>query len=129
MEKPIIFLLLQLTFLIWMVKFYKNRNRLSASSMASYGSIFFYLSIVVTVIITNIILQNKLDSFDLNHDGIFSGKEITTEQKLALNNLTADTGRTLAPFIGIIYSFVYFLMIYFVLKMVRKKPNGIEPNG
>lgn len=125
MEKLIIFLLLQLSFLIWIVRFYKGRNRLSTGRMAFYGSFFFYLTIIATVIATNIVLRNQLESFDLNHDGIFSGSEITPEQNEALHKVCADTGRTFAPIVGILYSLIYFWMVYFVLKVVRKNPTGI----
>lgn len=72
------------------------------------------------VIATNYILKKELNSYDLNGDGFFSGKEITSEQKIAMYNVISDTGRNFAPFIGIIYSLIYYLLLIIILVTIKK---------
>jgi hypothetical protein len=107
-------------FIIWLIKFYKSKTRLSNSKISLYSSIFFYFSVIALVIITKVTLQNKLDSFDLNHDGMFTGSEITDAQKEALKNVSSDTSRTFAPIVAIPYSLIYFLIIYVILRVFRR---------
>ncbi|PWA05750.1 hypothetical protein DB891_16655 [Flavobacterium laiguense] len=123
MKKIIIFLFIQLTFILWLLYFYKSRSKikLSNSRIAFYSSVFFYFSIIVLVIITKISLRNNLDSFDLNEDGFFSGNEITDDQRKALENVSSDTGPTFAPIIGILYSLIYFSILYISLKIFREE--------
>jgi hypothetical protein len=123
MEKIIIFLFIQLTFILWLLYFYKSHSKikLSSSRIAFYSSVFFYFSIIVLVIITKISLQNNLDSFDLNKDGFFSGNEITDAQEKALESVSSDTGLTFAPITGILYSLIYFSILYISLKIFRKE--------
>lgn len=66
-------------------------------------------------------MQNNLDSFDLNKDGFFSGNEITDAQEKALESVSSDTGLTFAPITGILYSLIYFSILYISLKIFRKE--------
>lgn len=70
---------------------------------------------------TNYILKNDLNSFDLNGDGIFTTEEVTSEQQIAMHRVISDTGRNLAPIIGIIYSLLYYVIIAFFLWVIKKQ--------
>lgn len=60
-------------------------------------------------------LLHQLDSFVLDHDGVFSGNELTLEQAQAMYRVTNDTGRALAPITGAIASIGYNTMVFMVL--------------
>lgn len=74
----------------------------------------FYLLIVGQATYSDIYAQWNLNKFDLNKDGFFSGKEITTEQKVAMRNLTSDTGRNLSFITGIIFSGIIAFFIFII---------------
>ena len=76
--------------------------------------------IFILVIYTKTESHNYLDSFDLNHDGIFSGSEINTAQQTALKNYSSDTAIAFAPLFAIPYSLFYFIILYIGLKIFRK---------
>ena len=121
MNKLIIFFSLQFVFLFWLL--FLNKLQLNNKRTASYSTIFFYISIIVFVVIEKITLRNYLDSFDLNSDGFFTDKEITSEQQIALKKVSSDTNLILAPIVGILYSLIYFLILFVSLKIFRKQ-NG-----
>jgi hypothetical protein len=56
-------------------------------------------------------LGKKLNSFDLNGDGIFSGIEQTLEQKEVFNAAINDLGRKFSPIIGGIFSIIYLILL------------------
>jgi hypothetical protein len=80
----------------------------------------FYLFIVGSSSYFDIYYQWKLNTFDLNNDGFFSGNEINSEQKLAMKNLISDTPRNFSFIVGLVYSFV-FSAILFVFLIIFKK--------
>ena len=121
MNKLIIFFSLQFVFLFWVL--FLNKLQLNNKRTASYSTIFFYISIIVFLVIEKITLRNYLDSFDLNSDGFFTDKEITSEQQIALKKVSSDTNLILAPIVGILYSLIYFLIVFVSLKIFRKQ-NG-----
>lgn len=120
--KLLIFLSLQI--IIVLALFYINRKylnkKISTNKIAIVASFLFYLSIIIMIFTTNYILKNKLNSFDLNGDGFFNGKEITAEQQLAMRNVISDTGRNFAPIIGIIYSLIYYVFLFIILVTIKK---------
>ncbi len=58
--------------------------------------------------------QLTLNKYDLNKDGIFSGNEVTEEQKQAMQNLINDTGRNLVFITGFLFSLAISSSIYFL---------------
>lgn len=85
------------------------------SMVSLISAIVVYAAIIISVNLTEQRLDNELAAFDLNGDGIFSGKEITPESEAAMYRVTADTGRTFAPFTGAIFSLIYFLLLWAVV--------------
>ena len=55
--------------------------------------------------------------------GFFTDKEITSEQQIALKKVSSDTNLILATIVGILYSLIYFLILFVSLKIFRKQ-NG-----
>ena len=64
--------------------------------------------------------QNELDAFDINKDGFFSGNEINEAQQKAMKNVISDTGRNFAPFTGIIFSVIYYIILLPIFIIIDK---------
>jgi hypothetical protein len=97
--------------------------KLSNFKIALISSFFFYISILFIVFVTNYILKNELDSFDLNSDNNFSVEERTLDQQQAMKAVISDTGRNFASISGIIYSLIYFTIIIIPLKIFNNRKN------
>ena len=80
----------------------------------------FYLFIVGSSLYFDIYYQWKLNAFDLNNDGFFSGNEISSEQQSAMNNLINDTPRNFSFIVGIIYSFILSIILFVFLMILKK---------
>ncbi|MFE3872628.1 hypothetical protein ACFX5F_15505 [Flavobacterium sp. ZS1P70] len=118
----IAFELLVVLLLAFINKKYFN-YKLSNFKIAVISSFFFYISILAIVFVINYTLKNELDSFDLNGDNNFSIDERTLEQQQVMKAIISDTGRNLAPILGIIYSLIYFTIIIIPLNIFNKKKN------
>ncbi len=66
------------------------------SSVCCYGLL------IVSVSLTEIYLENRLDQYDLDGNGTFNGEEITPELQNALKDVSSDTGRTFTFITGLI---------------------------
>ena len=71
-----------------------------------------YLLIVGGATYSDLNAQLTLNDFDLNKDGLFSGEEITAEQKEAMQKLTSDTGRNFSFIIGFIFSVIIAFFVF-----------------
>lgn len=97
---------------------FKYRSQLSVAAKISLISFVVTYSIVMYgALATDFYLDYKLQQFDLNGDGLFSGKEVTPEQELALKRLISDTGRTLAPLTGLIFSTFLSVILFLIMKL------------
>ncbi len=76
------------------------------------GFVAIYFVIVSAVFCTELILNNRLEEFDLNNDGLFSGGEITIEQTDLMRRIANDAGRKLSIYTGLIYSFIITLVLF-----------------
>lgn len=95
-------------------------------SISVISAVFVYVSILASVAHIEYSLDADLAAFDLSGDGVFSGNEINFEQERAMHRVTADTGRTFAPFTGAIFSVIYFLGVWFLLTIIRWVGNWRE---
>ena len=57
-------------------------------------------------------LKAEMYSFDLDNDGSFSSSELTPAAEAAMENYTADTGRTFAPIVGFLYALLYTSLVF-----------------
>lgn len=83
-----------------------------------------YLLIVGGATYSDLNAQLTLNDFDLNKDGLFSGEEITAEQKEAMQKLNSDTGRNFSFIIGFIFSLIIAFFVFIGGKLneyARKK--------
>jgi hypothetical protein len=80
-----------------------------------------YIFFVLGVYCYEIYLEYRLDSFDLNGDGIFTGEENTPEKEKYMSLVINDTFRTFAPFTGLVFSFLYAALF-----LCASKLNGFE---
>ncbi len=88
-----------------------------------------YVLLLLSVITESFHLDNVLYQYDLNGDGGFSGIEINPAMEQAMEDASSDTGRTFAPFTGLvtcpIYSgFWHFVMgVPYLMISARKRRN------
>ena len=87
--------------------------------LALLASIIVYILIISYTFYIDYKFDVELNSFDLNKDGVFSGKEITIKQVKAFNNVINDTARNLAPLTGMIFSMAYFLSIFIIMSVLN----------
>jgi len=92
--------------------------------IASLCTVFLIISMCVLAVISDQVLQYKVESFDLNHDGFFTGNEITKESQKVRSEFTSDTWKVFFPFEVILVSVPYFIFIIQVLKIKEKKDNS-----
>lgn len=79
-----------------------------------------YLLIVITSSVTDSYLEEVLRTYDLNGDDFFDESELTPDAKIAMKNVTNDTGRAMAIFTGAIISPI-FVAIGFGLSFIIEK--------
>lgn len=77
------------------------------------------------VITIRYLMRIELDSFDLDGNGFISGDEVTSASIEANRKAASDTGLSMAPFTGILFSIIYFILIIIPLAIFnrRKKSN------
>lgn len=86
-----------------------------------------YLLVVGSAAYDDIYYQIKLNEYDLNQDGLFSGDEVTDDMKEAMHHLVSDTGRNFSFITGFISSGIVTLSIYIIGKtiiLIRKYSRG-----
>ncbi|HEY0262406.1 MAG TPA: hypothetical protein VGB95_05230, partial [Chitinophagales bacterium] len=76
-----------------------------------------YLLIVGSATYDDIYLQWKVNQYDLNKDGLFSGIETTPELNQAMKDLINDTGRNFSFITGFIFALILSIATYFVSKI------------
>lgn len=95
------------------------------------GYIAIYTTIVCLVFYQELILNMQLQEFDLNKDGIFTGDEVTIDQRSLMRRLAKDTARKFSIYTGLVYSLIITFVLYLIdLVRIRvwnryiKKTNG-----
>jgi len=66
-----------------------------------------YFLLLASAKFTDMHFEHRLNKYDLDGDGMFSGSEVTPQMEDAMSDLTNDTGRSLAPITGLIISPFY----------------------
>lgn len=95
-------------------------DRLGKLSAAAVSSVILFALLMCMVLGSELVLDARLASFDLDGDGIFSGREITPAQIKAMDAVVHDTGRTLAPLWGALFCFVYWIVLYLLWVVAAK---------
>lgn len=121
----IILLLEQLIFYV-LTFIFRNKIKIKKILLAVFQVIIFYVTLLIIVKIIDLRLEKELYSFDLNHDGVFSGSEICPEQELAMKAFIQDTGRTFAPITGAFFSLIYFPFAYIIEIAIEKMHHKVN---
>jgi len=125
----ILFLITQFLFVFYLNSLrLKGKLKLSINKIALLSSLLTYIIIVASASYLSFKYQSELDAFDLNNDGLFSGNEINEEQQKAMQKVISDTGRNFAPFTGILFSVIYYIILLLTLSLINKvsKNYGID---
>ncbi len=127
---PIIIGLFVLGLLIW----FRNPITSKAGNLwwiHIVGFVAIYITIVWVVFCGELILNNRLQEFDLNNDGIFTSDEQTVEQTDTMERVANDTTRKFVIYTGLVYSaiitialFLFYLFRIHVWAKYIKKTNG-----
>lgn len=100
------------------------RQKFGTIALYIISCVLFWVLVQMSVQLIAWDLKNQLDSFDLDHDGIFSPDEITPQQEQAFNKafnaVVNDTGRALAPITGAIASVIYHSFMFGVVISIYK---------
>ena len=128
----IIILLIELFVLVIYKIFSKRQFRNIKISLIII--LIFYIILNIMVKSRGVCIEYKLNTFDLNGDGIFSGAEVTPEQEEAMNRWTNDLGRNLFPIIFGIFSVIIFIILIIAGKLLdiiikKIKDNKIRTNS
>ena len=110
--------LLLIPVIIWSANQKLLSRKLKNVSVSAISSVCLYVFILISVAYIEQKLDTELAAYDLNADGFFSGSEITPEQEKAMYRVTADTGRTFAPFTGVVFSAIYFLITWLTFSII-----------
>ena len=108
---PTLFSLVGLLAILFNRKKFFDYKKLIWKSVLVFLIIYFYF--VGTALFETIYYQWNLNQFDLNQDGMFSGIEITDNQKDAMNKLISDTGRNFSFITGFIFALLVSTIFYF----------------
>ena len=71
-----------------------------------------YFLLLATVWAIDAELEAKMNSFDLNGDGAFSGAELTPACDQAMAEWSSDTGRAFAPILGVPYTALWYTILF-----------------
>lgn len=114
---------------VWGVNRKVLSNRLNNISVAAISAVLLYIFILASVAYIEQQLDAKLEALDTNGDGVFAGNEVTPEQKEVMYEMTADTGRTFAPYTGAMFSFMYFFGVWAVLAAISRVNRRYESSN
>lgn len=121
-ETTLSLLMLLSPFVFHAMRQFKIINFHSYFKLGFISFIFSYAAMLCTVYLAEIRFDKELAAFDLNDDGTFSETEFTPETQEAMNNVILDTGRTFAPFTGLVLVPIYTaIMLSISISIVKFK--------
>jgi hypothetical protein len=91
-------------------KLFFTKHKLFWISMTDFFVL--YLLIVGNASFRDVYYQWDLNRYDLDKDGMFGGKEITTEQREARQKLIRDTGINFSFITGFIFASIISIVVY-----------------
>ncbi len=71
-----------------------------------------YMVLLAAVWVLDVQLKEAMDSYDLDGDGGIGGAELTPEAERAIQEWASDTGRTLAPIVGIPLTVIWYGLMF-----------------
>ena len=76
---------------------------------------FGYVLVITTVAAADAADRSSMETFDLNRDGRIEGIEHTKEAERAMRDQGRDTGRALAPILGIPLTAIWYTVLFGLL--------------
>ena len=61
---------------------------------------------------SDVLLEQRMNSFDLDGDGGIGGDELTPEAQKAIDEWASDTGRTMAPIFGAPLTAIWYTILF-----------------
>ncbi|MCA9214689.1 MAG: hypothetical protein KDB27_16570 [Planctomycetales bacterium] len=99
LSMSLMFLWVAMPALVWGIRLV-SRKRI-------HGALLYVLTVVVCYVLfvacawtADVVLEQRMNSFDLDGDGGIGGVELTPEAQQAIDDWASDTGRTFAPIVG-----------------------------
>lgn len=106
---------------------YAQRKRIDsipeACWWAAVSTVGMYVVSVTLAFITSSNLDGQLESFDLNHDGVFSPDEQTDAQRAAEFAAINDSGRNLSVIFAIPWSALVSASLFLPVGWINRKPR------
>lgn len=102
----------------WLLNALVLRRRIHWSLLFILSCVAGFVVLMVTVQVIDIEIQLEIDRHDIDGDGSISGNEMTAEAERAMQALTSDTGRALAPITGFPITFVWTAISFIVLAVI-----------
>lgn len=100
-----------------------DRNKWLWTSLMVFLTV--YLFIVGSAMYYDIYYQWDLNRYDLNKDGLFSGKEITEDQRAAFGRLVSDVGRNFSFITGFIFAAMVAGVVY-IFGRLKSRVIGVR---
>jgi hypothetical protein len=85
---------------MWLLRLVANR-RIHILVLYLFAVVIGYFLLVGSAWVADIVLEQKMNSFDLDGDGGIGGDELTPEAQQAMDDWASDTGRTFAIFMAL----------------------------
>jgi hypothetical protein len=98
----------------WMANLFTGK-RVHPALLYVVTGLFGYFVLIASVWALDVQLEAKMNSFDLDGDGGFSGTELTPEAERAMDEWASDTGRNFAPFSGIPITAIWYTLLFAVV--------------
>lgn len=93
----------------------QNISRRDWMSSVVISSVICYILILVAALLLDMTFENRLNKYDLDGDNFRAEVEITSDMEEAMSAVNHDTGRYLAPIIGLILSPIYCGFCHFLI--------------
>ncbi len=104
---------------VWIANALLGKGRLHWVLVFFAACLIAYVTLIISVRIINFELERQLYEFDLDGDGSFSESEMTADAERAMDAVTGDTGRALAPVTGIPITFVWASICFLACSTIR----------
>ena len=115
----------------WGVNLFR-RNRIHPALICIVTVMLGCVLFLASIWILEIQLEAKMNSFDLDGDGVFSGDELTPAAEIAMAEWTSDTGRSFGYILGIPFTIIWYAILFsiaFSAEWVFRRFNPVTAVG
>lgn len=104
----------------WTINVFALKRRVHWLLLFALCCVVGYVVLMFNVAAVNAELLRELDRYDLDGDGGFSDQEMTPDAQRAMNAVTSDTGRALAPVTGIPITLIWTTINFIILTLIDR---------